>query len=120
MRTNFQNKRYTFRLTDDDIEVYHYLESSNKPTSETIRELLRFAISMRKIGDKDAYFELKNELIQMKEILENLQLNLINKTNTEITVSDPTNLNNNNSVNEILSIENSIDSMFDVFGIEDD
>src|SRR5690625_2639571 len=98
MRTNFQNKRYTFRLTDDDIEVYHYLESSNKPTSETIRELLRFAISMHKQTDKDGCFELKNELVEIKEILEKLQVDLINKSDAGITVSDPDKLSNNNGV----------------------
>src|SRR5690625_5472549 len=41
---NDWKKRYSFRLTEDDKDVFDFIESSQESNSETIRKLLKFAI----------------------------------------------------------------------------
>ena len=37
-------KRYSFRLTDDDKDIYDFIQSSKATESETIRKMLKFAL----------------------------------------------------------------------------
>lgn len=126
MGKEINNKKYSFRLTNNDTEVYQFLESSKKTNSETIRELLRFAISKLKQMEREQkrnniYLELQNELVQIKELQEKHHTELIEKLNKGIIVSGSEEESESECGNEVSeSIENSIDSMLHMFGMDDE
>lgn len=126
MEKEIGSKKYSFRLTNNDKEIYQFLESSKKTNSETIRELLRFAISKLKQMEREQkrnniYLKLQNELVQIKELQEKHHAELIEKLNKGIIVSGSEEESESECGNEVSeSIENSIDSMLHMFGMDDE
>lgn len=115
-------RNFAFRLKEDDEIISRFICSSKKSESDTIRELLRFAINeINRVRDKrilaENFRQLESkltELIQTQEknhheIMEFLKNNRIISDNEQ---------NESNKDNTNSSMENSIDSVIDMFNAD--
>lgn len=125
MSNEYWKKRYSFRLTEDDKDIYDFIERSKESNSETIRKLLKFAIAQLHIEKKKREEEKFNAAILQKiEELTRQQkqhhLEIMDKLNNGIIVND-SNSNNDDEEQEKVnkSVENSFFSMLESFGMDD-
>lgn len=115
-------RNFAFRLKEDDEIISRFICSSKKSESDTIRELLRFAINeINRVRDErilvENFRQLESkltELIQTQEknhheIMEFLKNNRIISDNEQ---------NESNKDNTNSSMENSIDSVIDMFNAD--
>lgn len=116
---NDWKKRYSFRLTEDDKDIYDFIESSKESNSETIRKLLKFAILHINTEMKHRKEnELLYEIIERLNGIESKQVDVYNMLKSGIFVTEETSDDDKeDEVND--SIEKSMDSMLDVFGCGD-
>lgn len=117
-KNNYWKKRYSFRLTKDDKEVYDFLESSQESNSETIRKLLKFAILHINTEIKHRKEnELLYEIIERLNGIESKQVDVYNMLKSGISVTKETSYDaKEDEVND--SIEKSMDSMLGAFGLD--
>lgn len=118
-------KRFSFRLTDQDKDIHDFVVSSKKSESETIRELLRFALDQIEVEKKrqakqTLHNEIMNELKDIKayqyqklnEIVDKLDKGTyVNGANEETLDQEQANVSK--------SVDNSIDLMLNSFGFHD-
>lgn len=115
-------RNFAFRLKENDEIISRFICSSKKSESDTIRELLRFAINeINRVRDErilvENFRQLESkltELIQTQEknhheIMEFLKNNRIISDNEQ---------NESNKDNTNSSMENSIDSVIDMFNAD--
>lgn len=111
-------KRYSFRLTDLDKDVYDFIQTSKESDSETIRRLLKFAI---KYLNGEIYKPKENKkLIDLTTKIDDIQqdINLIKQIlNEGVVYKNRENAENNNG--DELNLDKSIDSMLNAFGFDD-
>jgi RNA polymerase-interacting CarD/CdnL/TRCF family regulator len=125
MSQNVSKKRYSFRLSYNDQDIYDFIESSNINESETIRNLLRLAIQVIE-KDKDkkeetkAYEKIKDELEKIKRQQDKAFQDILDKLNNGFVVKDAEHTDENddkeNKGRASDSLENSIESLLDSFG----
>lgn len=120
-------KRYSFRLSEEDREIYEFLETSKETNSETIRKLLKFALNQinqekEKKRKQQEYVDLKNELKLIKEQQNEGFQEILDRLNNGIIVQNENQLDDIEDEEKAKvekSLENSIDSMLDSFGMFD-
>lgn len=115
---NDWKKRYSFRLTKDDKEVYDFIESSQESNSETIRKLLKFAILYIDTEMKHRKEnELLYEIIERLNGIESKQVDVYNMLKSGVSVTkEISDDDKEDEVND--SIEKSMDSMLGAFGLD--
>lgn len=115
-------KRYSFRLTEIDKDIYEYIQNSNESESETIRKLLQYAliqIEKEKRLEKGINERILLELKNLREeqhknhqiLVERIKRGtIISPThNSEIDVEKE-------KVNNV--VKNSADSLLNSFGMD--
>lgn len=117
------NKRYTFRVTEKDEDIYNFIESSKQTSSETIRQLLKFALAqIKKEKEKQKIIQqheqILNELKQLREQQNQGFQEIMNKLNSGLIVASHEVENNEEKELVEKSMENSIDSMLSSFGLD--
>lgn len=117
------NKRYTFRVTEKDEDIYNFIESSKQTSSETIRQLLKFALAqIKKEKEKQKisqqYEQILNELKQLREQQNQGFQEIMNKLNSGLIAASHEAENSEEKELVEKSMENSIDSMLSSFGLD--
>lgn len=115
-------RNFAFRLKENDEIISRFICSSKKSESDTIRELLRFAINeINRVRDErilvENFRQLESKLTELiqtqeknhREIMEFLKNNRIISDNEQ---------NESNKDNTNSSMENSIDSVIDMFNAD--
>lgn len=117
-------KRYSFRLTDDDKDIYDFIQSSKATESETIRKMLKFAL--RTINQEKAreqsqqeYKTIKRELELIREQQNKGFQEVLDRLNNGVILKDEEHSDDNERERVAKSVENSIDSMLDSFGLNE-
>lgn len=118
MSNNYDwKKRYSFRLTEDDKDVYDFIESSKESNSETIRKLLKFAIlhintEIKHRKENELLYEIIERLdgIESKQAVVYDILRSGDFFTKKISTDDKEETTN--------SIEKSMDLMLDAFGLD--
>lgn len=113
------NKRYSFRLTNGDREIYDFLEQvPNNKRSEVIRKMLK--IAYRTMNEGKNYDEKINKLYTELQIIKDLQQKnheeMMSKLKSGISVGE----NKERNEDEISekTISDSANEMLSAFGIE--
>ncbi|OZU89027.1 hypothetical protein CIL03_08395 [Virgibacillus indicus] len=116
MESNWK-KRYSFRLTENDLELYNYLEQlPNNKRSETIRSLLKLAYKQIHDGDIQQFHKsLLNELATIKE----MQLNVLEKIEKGIVLDKRENGDREDEISE-RAVADTADAFLASFGVEVD
>src|SRR5690625_98849 len=112
MSNNYDwKKRYSFRLTEDDKDVYDFIETSKESNSETIRKLLKFAILHINTEIKHRKEnELLYEIIERLDGIESKQIDVYDMLNSDVSVTEET--SDDGKEDEVSdSVEKSMDSM---------
>src|SRR5690625_1871360 len=115
---NDWKKRYSFRLTEDDKDIYDFIESSKESNSETIRKLLRFAIlhintEMKHRKENELLYEIMERL----EGIESKQVDVYNMLKSGASLTEEVSGDDKkDEMND--SIEKSMDSMLNAFGLD--
>ena len=116
-------RSFAFRLREEDEMISRFISSSNKSDSDTIRELLRFAISeinkkkQERQLDKN-YKQIEAKLLELLHLQEQNHREIIELLQNGITINKAEQ-GNNELEDANSSIESSIDSVFDMFDMND-
>lgn len=123
MASKHWKRSFAFRLREEDEMISRFISSSNKSDSDTIRELLRFAISeinkkkQERQLDKN-YKQIEAKLLELLHLQEQNHREIIELLQNGMIV-DKVDQDNNRSDDTNSSIESSIDSVFDMFNMND-
>lgn len=122
MRVNWE-KRYSFRLQEEDKEIYKLLQQvPDNKRSETIRQMLRFAFRTMSEGKKTEQ-GIQDLLAEMKSLKENQELQyqelLVKIGNAVAIKNEEVNKPDDNKMNE-QAIDDSASAMLSSFGVNFD
>lgn len=121
---DWRKKRYQFRLTADDKDIFDFVSKSKGTESETIRKLLKFAVSeIEKERENRKHIDLLQNIIsELHDIKIKQQDNhskVMDRLDLGIVIENEKQDQLKNTEDEVTrSVENSIDSMIDSFGVE--
>lgn len=113
-------KTFAFRLKDGDEYISEFIQSSNKSDSDTIRELLRFAINeiQKKRKERlleERFKELEEEMRKLKELQEKHHNEIINLLKSGVIINNGDQDSVSNQEND--SFDSSIDNVFTMFNL---
>ena len=122
MSVNWE-KRYSFRLQEEDKEIYHLLQHvPDNKRSETIRQMLRFAYRTMLDGKKTEQ-DIQALLAEIKSLKENQELQhqeLLMKIGNGVAIrNEEINKSNDDKMNE-QAIDDSASAMLSSFGVNFD
>ncbi|MBO0588232.1 hypothetical protein [Sporosarcina sp. E16_8] len=122
MSVNWE-KRYSFRLQEEDKEIYKLLQQvPDNKRSETIRQMLRFAFRTMSEGKKTEQ-GIQDLLAEMKSLKENQELQyqelLVKIGNAVAIKNEEVNKPEDNKMNE-QAIDDSASAMLSSFGVNFD
>lgn len=122
MSVNWE-KRYSFRLQEEDKEIYKLLQQvPDNKRSETIRQMLRFAFRTMSEGKKTEQ-GIQDLLAEIKSLKENQELQhqeLLVKIGNAVAINnEEVNKPDDNKMNE-QAIDDSASAMLSFFGVNFD
>ncbi|MEN1969701.1 hypothetical protein WMZ97_16685 [Lentibacillus sp. N15] len=123
MSNDTWKKRYSFRLTNGDKDICDFIQSSKETESETIRRLLKFALAQmekekRSQQENKLIYNILSELQGIKEQQTKNHQSLVEKIDKGMVIKDKKGEDEEQKKID-QSIENSIDSVLDMFGMTD-
>lgn len=116
---DWRGKRYTIRLSENDKDIFNYLEGSNKKNkNELIKGLLRSALEQKEVEKEDLILaELKTLQKEQRQFYEKVMIklnnDLVSKVEEKVEVSKKIE-ENDSEISQ--AIDNSIDYMLSGFG----
>lgn len=113
-------RTFAFRLKDGDEMISEFIQSSNKSESDTIRELLRFAINEVKRAKTERtldkrFKQLEETMQELIRLQEGNHKELIDLIKSGVVVSD--NEIESEKEHQNSSIDSSIDSVLNMFDV---